>query len=86
MEEAECKSVLKGSEKPRGAAGRSLVGHLPPNKGTQKPLVSAVGTAVWHALRTSHSSGLWHITGTQNQHNKALYAMQTCKHTELQLN
>lgn len=50
MEEAECKSVLKGLEKPRGAAGTSPVGHLPPNKGTQKPLVSTVGTAAWFAL------------------------------------
>lgn len=50
MEEAECKSILKGLEKPRGAAGTSLVGHLPPNKGTQKLLVSTVGTAVWLAL------------------------------------
>lgn len=50
MEEAECKSVLKGLEKPRGAAGTSLVGHVPPNKGTQKPRVSTVGTAAWFAL------------------------------------
>lgn len=85
MEEAECKSVSKGLGKPRRAAGTSLVGCLPPKKSTQKPLVSTVGTAVWPALWTPQSSGLWHITGAPSQYSKALYAMQTCRHTDPQL-
>lgn len=50
MKEAECKSVWKGLGKPGRAAGTSLVGHLPLNKGIQWPLVSSAGTAAWLLL------------------------------------
>lgn len=81
MKEAECKSVWKGLGKPGGAAGTSRVGRLPPNKGTQRPVVSSAGTAAWLFFKPHSpqdrdiSLGLRKPGGGGG--DKALYAMQT---------
>ena len=79
MKEAECKSVWKGLGKPRGAAGTSLVGRLPPNKDTERPLVSSVGTAPWLLFepRSPRDRDISLGLRKPGRGDKAPYTMQT---------